>query len=233
MPSPYVSYEDVLQDHGPTIQAVDAREQAVLPRAERISVVQRLQRAQFRRLQSLQPSKTNLTPALRALVYLHNAFGSMPQTYMWQMLRHMGILVEFVQCAEDLYTDAFFMVTTGDGSTEPIRQGKGVYQGCPLSSYLFIAALEPLLLVIKTAQQDGVPLAADVRECVSAYADDLKVFSSTAAGIKTPRDRDAPFAGWDFASTRISVPSWRPTQLVQRRHHFDQYLASTAATSQP
>ena len=94
---------------------------------------------------------------------------------MWRTLQQLGIPEDFVARVIDIYTDSFFMVDSCDGMTDPIQQEVGVYQGCPLSPYLFIAALTPLLRALRTLSPSGVPLSTGIRECVSAYADDLKI----------------------------------------------------------
>uniref|UniRef100_A0AAV1V4B3 Reverse transcriptase domain-containing protein n=1 Tax=Peronospora matthiolae TaxID=2874970 RepID=A0AAV1V4B3_9STRA len=71
-----------------------------------------------------------------------------------------------------------------DGVTDPVRQEVGVYQGCPLSPLLFIAALIPLVRRLELLEDVGVPLAEGVRPCTTAYADDIKVFSDSADGIR-------------------------------------------------
>ncbi|OWZ04136.1 reverse transcriptase [Phytophthora megakarya] len=116
---------------------------------------------------------------------LRNAFGSVHQDMLWYVLRLLGVEHDFVARCHDIYDDSYFVVGNAvDGATEPVRQEVGVYQGCPLSPLLFIAALVPLLRALEKLDGVGVALADGVRPCATAYADDLKVFSDSAAGIK-------------------------------------------------
>ncbi|KAE8960438.1 hypothetical protein PR001_g30386, partial [Phytophthora rubi] len=116
---------------------------------------------------------------------LRNAFGSVHQDMLWYVLRLLGVEPSFIARCEDIYQDSFFIVGNGaDGATAPVRQEVGVYQGCPLSPLLFIATLVPLLRALEKLDGVGVTLADGVRPCATAYADDLKVFSDTSAGIK-------------------------------------------------
>ena len=116
---------------------------------------------------------------------LRNAFGSLPQALMWQVLRRIGVEPRFINRCQDIYHESSFVITNAkDGATDPVRQEMGVYQGCPLSPLLFIAALIPLVRRLEQLEDVGVPLADGVRPCTTAYADDIKIFSNSAAGIQ-------------------------------------------------
>lgn len=128
---------------------------------------------------------------------LRNAFGSLPQQLMWRVLRHLGVDSGFIDRCRDIYRDSAFVVANAaDGATDPVRQEVGVYQGCPLSPLLFVAALVPLVRRLEKLDGVGVPLADGVRPCTTAYADDLKVFSDSAAGIRKCHDTVAGFLAW-------------------------------------
>ncbi|OWY99629.1 reverse transcriptase [Phytophthora megakarya] len=116
---------------------------------------------------------------------LRNAFGSVHQDMLWYVLRLLGVEHDFITRCSNIYQDSFFVVgNTTDGATDPVRQEVGVYQGCPLSPLLSIAALVPLLRALEQLDNVGVSLADGVRPCATAYANDLKVFNDSAAGIK-------------------------------------------------
>jgi ribonuclease HI len=128
---------------------------------------------------------------------LQNAFGSLPQELMWRVLAELGVEPSFIARCQDIYAESAFVVANAaDGPTDPVRQEVGVYQGCPLSPLLFIAALVPLLRRLEQLDGAGVPLAEGVHPCATAYADDLKVFSDSAAGIKRCHGVVARFLAW-------------------------------------
>ena len=96
-----------------------------------------------------------------------------------------------------LYDDAAFVVGNArDGPTAPIRQRVGVFQGCPLSPQLFNAAISPLLFALHQLPDTGVKLSPEDCPGASAYADDLKVFCGSEAGIKKQHGLVVAFLRW-------------------------------------
>uniref|UniRef100_H3GYD3 Reverse transcriptase domain-containing protein n=1 Tax=Phytophthora ramorum TaxID=164328 RepID=H3GYD3_PHYRM len=126
-----------------------------------------------------------------------NAFGSVPLGLLWDALERTGVPAEYIAAVQGLYDHAAFMVGNAvDGSTAPILQRVGVFQGCPLSPPLFSAAISPLLHALQLLPSSGVQLSGDDRPGVSAYADDLKTFSGTKAGVTEQHELVAMFLRW-------------------------------------
>ncbi|KAH9147566.1 hypothetical protein LEN26_004696 [Aphanomyces euteiches] len=53
---------------------------------------------------------------------LRNAFGSIPQSFLWFVFSKLGVPEPFIQLLRDVYSDASTMVSTKDGLTQPIAQ---------------------------------------------------------------------------------------------------------------
>uniref|UniRef100_A0AAV1V804 Reverse transcriptase domain-containing protein n=1 Tax=Peronospora matthiolae TaxID=2874970 RepID=A0AAV1V804_9STRA len=116
---------------------------------------------------------------------------------MWQVLRRIGVEPRFINRFQDIYHESSFVVVNlQDGATDPVRQEVGVYQGCPLIPLLFIAGLVPLVRRLEQLEDVGVPLADGVRPCTTAYADDIKVYSKSAAGIQSCHGVVKRFLAW-------------------------------------
>ena len=63
---------------------------------------------------------------------LRNAFGSLPQALMWQVLRRLGVEPRFISRCQDIYDgSAFVVVNAKDGATEPVRQEWGSTRDVP------------------------------------------------------------------------------------------------------
>jgi hypothetical protein len=69
---------------------------------------------------------------------------------------------------------------TKKGFTDKITIGKGVKQGCPLSTSLFNLGIDPLIRNIrKKYQERGYEYDEGRRKVIQAYTDDLLIFSGT------------------------------------------------------
>ena len=65
------------------------------------------------------------------------AFGCMDHNQLWKILKGMGIPDHLTCLLRNLYTSQEATVRTGHGTTDWFQIGKGVHQGCILSSCLF------------------------------------------------------------------------------------------------
>ena len=65
------------------------------------------------------------------------AFNSVDHNELWKIIKEMGITEHLIYCLRNLYTDQEATVRTGHGTTDWIKIGKGVHQGCILSPCLF------------------------------------------------------------------------------------------------
>ena len=65
------------------------------------------------------------------------AFDCVDHNKLWKILKEMGIPDHLTCLSRNLYADQEATVRTGHGTTGWFQIGKGVYQGCILSPYLF------------------------------------------------------------------------------------------------
>ena len=65
------------------------------------------------------------------------AFDCVDHNKLWKILREMGIPDHLTCLLRNLYTSQEATVRTGNGTTDWFQIGKGVHQGCILSSCLF------------------------------------------------------------------------------------------------
>ena len=61
----------------------------------------------------------------------------MDQNKLWKILQEMGIPDHLTYLLRNLYAGQEETVRTGHETTDSFQIGKGVYQGCILSSFLF------------------------------------------------------------------------------------------------
>ena len=65
------------------------------------------------------------------------AFDCVDHNKLWKILQEMGILDHLTCLLRNLYAGQEATVRTGHGTTDLLQIGKGVHQGCILSSCLF------------------------------------------------------------------------------------------------
>ena len=103
------------------------------------------------------------------------AYDRVDHKYLDRVLRRMGIPTKVRGVIQDLYCQAKFRVQTTEGVTEARAHASGVRQGDPISSFLFVLALEPLMCWLRDTlvgiEREGVT------KKVSAYADDMLLFA--------------------------------------------------------
>lgn len=132
-----------------------------------------------------------------------NAFVSVPLSLLCDDLDRTSVTVGYISMCQGLYSGAEFMIGSAvDGLTAPIQQRVGGFQGCPLSPHLFSVAISPLLHALARLQESSAQISSEDRPGVSAYADDLKIFSGTKEGIAQKHGLVAEFC---------NGLAWRPT----------------------
>ncbi|KAH9141257.1 hypothetical protein AeRB84_014574 [Aphanomyces euteiches] len=73
------------------------------------------------------------------------------------------------------------------------------FQGCPLSPLLFIAGMAPLINALDAlACEHGIKVAPNVHLATTAFADDIKVFSRSPAGIQALHATVVAFLDWSM-----------------------------------
>ena len=104
---------------------------------------------------------------------------------MWKILKEMGIPDHLTCLLRNLYAGQEATVRTGYGTMDWFQIGKGVYQGCILSPWLFNLYAE---YIMKNAgvdeAQDGIKIA---RRHINnfRYTDDITLMSENEEEIKS------------------------------------------------
>ena len=95
-------------------------------------------------------------------------------------------------------------------------------QGCPLSSLLYVLALEPLLCRLRDEGTSpalrGVPFAGPLTARVSAFADDITVFVFRRLNIKTVKEAVVEYeriTGTNFDKSEVlRLGAWRGSNTL-------------------
>jgi len=100
------------------------------------------------------------------------AFGSVWQKGLWQVLRNYGIPEELVVLLENLYSKSLSAVRVDGELTEKFRVTVGVRQVCNLSPYLFNLLLESMMSVSLKSVDTWVSLNGQAVNNLR-YSDDI------------------------------------------------------------
>ena len=73
------------------------------------------------------------------------AFGCVDHNKLWKILKEMGIPDHLTCLLRNLHASREATVTTGHGTMDWFKIGKGVRQGCILSLYLFNIYVEYIM----------------------------------------------------------------------------------------
>ncbi|KAJ1695560.1 hypothetical protein LUZ63_012258 [Rhynchospora breviuscula] len=117
---------------------------------------------------------------------LTKAFDRMDWDYLRRVLYKFGFPTGFTQLLMSCVISPTYTLKVNGSSSGFISPSRGLRQGCPLSPYLFILGMEPLILCFKNLLNkgyiSGIKLAPTAPPlAISMYADDLMVMGRVTA----------------------------------------------------
>ena len=121
-------------------------------------------------------TRINQLPGLMVAIDFEKAFDSLSWNFLSNALRSFNFGDSFINWISVFYTNTSSCVTNNGFSSPMFKVERGVRQGDPLSPYLFIIALELLLIKIRNDPCiKGIKIDnAEVK--LAAFADDLTTF---------------------------------------------------------
>lgn len=106
------------------------------------------------------------------------AFDCVSQAFLFQVLQKMNFGPGFIRWIYILYNDVYSLVNVNGYMTEPVIQGGGVRQGCPMSPLLYVLFIEPFAEMIRSDNRiHGVHLPGSWGQFlkIAQYADDTTI----------------------------------------------------------
>ena len=116
------------------------------------------------------------------------AFDCVDHDKLWTILKEMEIPDHLTCFLRNLYAGQEAIVRTGHGTTDWFKIGKGVQQGCILSSFLFNLYTEYIMLNARLDEaQAGIKIA---RRNINnlRYADDVPLMEESKEELKVALD---------------------------------------------
>jgi len=141
-----------------------------------------------------------------------NAFPRVNHGYMSACLKAYGFPPRFISWVELMYREISVVVNFGDGLTPKIEFRKGVKQGDPMASALYILTFEPFLRKLHKGMLEIAPGPfPEAPECnLSAYADDTVPLISHPAQLTLVERELAEYGQFSGGKVKISKCSLFP-----------------------
>ncbi len=123
-------------------------------------------------------------PGILLSIDFEKAFDSLNWNFLFKTLEYLNFGDKFIGYVKTMYKDIESMVINNGNSGKLFKLQRGVRQGCPLSTYLFITALETLANKIRNEKNiKGIKI--DNKEIkISLLADDITLILSELESIK-------------------------------------------------
>ena len=108
------------------------------------------------------------------------AFDTLHWNFMYQSLTHFGFNQPFINWIKTLYTDINISIYNNGWISAPIKPEKGIKQGCPCSSLLFVISVEIMATRLRNHTNiKGIEIKLDGKTHslkISQLADDTTLF---------------------------------------------------------
>ena len=124
----------------------------------------------------IQYTELNNIPGVILLLDIQKAFDSVNHEFMIETLQRFNIGANFIKWVKTIYSDRKSYVINNGFMTRVINMERGIFQGCPISPYLFLLVIETMALAVRqNVNVKGIPIQhKEVK--ISLLADDSTCF---------------------------------------------------------
>ncbi len=133
-------------------------------------------------------SKSENITGFIALIDFEKAFDTVKWSFLFQSLETMNFGPYFISWIKVLYTDICSCCMNNGRTSTYFNPSRGIRQGCPISSLLFIIVAEILSVSLKTSQSvSGITIDND-EFLISQLADDTTLFLKNKESLDSAID---------------------------------------------
>ena len=94
-------------------------------------------------------TEVNNLPAAIVLLDIYKAFDGVSHEFLFKVLNHFNFGENFIRWVKTFYSSRKSYVMNNGFLTKQIDMEKGIFQGCPISPYLFLCIMETLAIAIR------------------------------------------------------------------------------------
>ena len=117
------------------------------------------------------------SPLYVNFVDYEKAFDSLDRETLWKLLRHYGVPMKFVNLIQNSYEGLSCRVVHEGQLTEKFEVKTAVRQGCLLSPFLFILAIDWIMRAVTNQKRNGIQWTLWSQLDDLDFADDLALLS--------------------------------------------------------
>lgn len=115
------------------------------------------------------------------------AFDSLEWDFLFETLQKFGFHHNFIKWVQTMYTDIKSCILNNGWVSSPVKIFRGIRQGCPISSLLFVLAVEIMATELRDNKNlKGIQVKLDGKDCslkICQLADDTTLFLKSRQDI--------------------------------------------------
>ena len=117
------------------------------------------------------------SPLYMNFIDFEKAFDSLDREVLWKLMEHYGIPIKFIRLVQNMYQGMKCKVVHEGYLSDPFEITTGVRQGCLLSPFLFLLAVDWVMKQATTGKRNGIQWTLTEQLDDLDFADDIALLS--------------------------------------------------------